>query len=487
MSKKGINWRIYERANLYPQHMSAYLDLIRLKPSAQYPYLANRYDVIFYRNDYMWWARDADYLSDKSRQWIHGWLTDKQKRRALTRRYELSLLKSRPALVNLKKKISRQQSTQALYQLYAGAKSLFLSHIAFAEYSLDIFDDFFDSIFTGYVSQLNGSTLNRVAAVSEMLKPAYVSQSLEYQRTLLRLSLGQAPSVRQLENVAAVFSWIMMSWDGGNELSVSHVQKDLRQVLKKTTSSRKKELARIDQLAAATKENRKRFMKKNSLPASQLQPYFYLLDQFAKFHDWRKEIQMRSNQVILRVLKILAQHYRVRYRDLLFYYNDEVKDLCLRQEKVAASVIKSRQRGFTWVIRFGNVREFVGNSAQRAFTSLVGSTVAASGAAGLVTGTPASPGVAVGRALVAKSARVAKRLIKAGDVLVTSMTTVDYLPAMRRAAAIVTDDGGVTCHAAIVSRELGIPCIVGTRNATRLIKNGERVAVDANDGTVRRV
>src|SRR3989344_6425475 len=113
---------------------------------------------------------------------------------------------------------------------------------------------------------------------------------------------------------------------------------------------------------------------------------------------------MPSNQVILRVLKILAQHYRVRYRDLLFYYNDEVKDLCLRQEKVAASVIKSRQRGFTWVIRFGNVREFVGNSAQRAFTSLVGSTVAASGAAGLVTGTPASPGVAVGRALVAKSA-----------------------------------------------------------------------------------
>src|SRR3989344_2491429 len=112
MSKKGINWRIYERANLYPQHMSAYLDLIRLKPSAQYPYLANRYDVIFYRNDYMWWARDADYLSDKSRQWIHGWLTDKQKRRALTRRYEQSMVKSKPVLVKLKKKISGQQSTE---------------------------------------------------------------------------------------------------------------------------------------------------------------------------------------------------------------------------------------------------------------------------------------------------------------------------------------------------------------------------------------
>ncbi len=71
-----------------------------------------------------------------------------------------------------------------------------------------------------------------------------------------------------------------------------------------------------------------------------------------------------------------------------------------------------------------------------------------------------------------------------GEVLVTHMTTPDWVPLMRKAAAIVTDSGGMTCHAAIVSRELGIPCIVGTGDATRRLRDGELVTVDATHGTV---
>ncbi len=71
-----------------------------------------------------------------------------------------------------------------------------------------------------------------------------------------------------------------------------------------------------------------------------------------------------------------------------------------------------------------------------------------------------------------------------GDVLVTHMTAPDWVPLMRRAAAIVTDSGGMTCHAAIVSRELGIPCVVGTADATRTLRDGELVTVDATRGVV---
>ena len=71
-----------------------------------------------------------------------------------------------------------------------------------------------------------------------------------------------------------------------------------------------------------------------------------------------------------------------------------------------------------------------------------------------------------------------------GDVLVTRMTAPDWVPLMRRAAAIATDSGGMTCHAAIVSRELGIPCIVGTRTATETLHDGEIVTVDATRGIV---
>jgi len=78
----------------------------------------------------------------------------------------------------------------------------------------------------------------------------------------------------------------------------------------------------------------------------------------------------------------------------------------------------------------------------------------------------------------------AAKLIKKGDVLVTTMTNPDFVPYMRLANAIVTDKGGVTCHAAIVSRELGIPCIVGTDNATKIMKTGKEYTVDAKSGVV---
>ena len=77
--------------------------------------------------------------------------------------------------------------------------------------------------------------------------------------------------------------------------------------------------------------------------------------------------------------------------------------------------------------------------------------------------------------------------LQEGEVLVTSMTTPDFLAAMKKASAFVTDEGGVTCHAAIVAREFGKPCIIGTKVATQLLKDGDIVEVDANKGIVRKL
>ncbi|MBI4322637.1 MAG: hypothetical protein HY675_29450, partial [Chloroflexi bacterium] len=101
----------------------------------------------------------------------------------------------------------------------------------------------------------------------------------------------------------------------------------------------------------------------------------------------------------------------------------------------------------------------------------------------LLHGLGASPGSASGIVRVLSSPEEADKL-KPGDVLVTVMTAPDWVPLMRRAAAIVTDAGGMTSHAAIVSRELGIPCVVGTRDATRVLKEGMPVTVNAREGTV---
>ena len=72
-----------------------------------------------------------------------------------------------------------------------------------------------------------------------------------------------------------------------------------------------------------------------------------------------------------------------------------------------------------------------------------------------------------------------------GDILVSTMTTPDFVPAMKKAAAIITDEGGITCHAAIIARELKIPCIIGTKFATQVLHDGDLVEVDADKGIVR--
>jgi len=101
----------------------------------------------------------------------------------------------------------------------------------------------------------------------------------------------------------------------------------------------------------------------------------------------------------------------------------------------------------------------------------------------LVRGLGAAPGVADGAVRVIGELAAADGLLE-GEVLVTHMTAPDWVPLMRKAAAIVTDSGGMTCHAAIVSRELGIPCVVGTAEATKILRDGEPVTVDAGEGVV---
>ncbi|MEI6222041.1 MAG: phosphoenolpyruvate synthase [bacterium] len=101
----------------------------------------------------------------------------------------------------------------------------------------------------------------------------------------------------------------------------------------------------------------------------------------------------------------------------------------------------------------------------------------------ILQGASASPGIASGKVRIITDPKDTSQ-IQEGDVLVAEMTTPDYVPAMKKSVAIITDSGGRTCHAAIVSRELGIPCIVGSKEATKKLKDGQIVTVNATLGTV---
>ncbi len=101
----------------------------------------------------------------------------------------------------------------------------------------------------------------------------------------------------------------------------------------------------------------------------------------------------------------------------------------------------------------------------------------------ILKGISASPGIGSGVVKILKSPKEIDK-IKTGDVLVAPMTSPDYVPAMKKASAIVTNEGGMTSHAAIVSREMGIPCVVGTKDGTKILKEGDIVTVNGSTGEI---
>jgi pyruvate,water dikinase len=132
------------------------------------------------------------------------------------------------------------------------------------------------------------------------------------------------------------------------------------------------------------------------------------------------------------------------------------------------------EEGIAWMLQSRPVTASGGDA---------GAAVAEPQGEALVRGLGAAPGVGHGEVKIISELSRGNDL-KQGDVLVTHMTAPDWVPLMRRSAAIITDSGGMTCHAAIVSRELGIPCVVGAADATSKLRDGELVTVDATHGTV---
>lgn len=105
---------------------------------------------------------------------------------------------------------------------------------------------------------------------------------------------------------------------------------------------------------------------------------------------------------------------------------------------------------------------------------------------GLVKGQTGSKGKAEGRVVIVEPDNLGVDF-PAGGILVCKVTTPNFVPLMKKAAAIITDQGGILSHAAIVARELGVPCIVATGNATQVLKPGQKVLVDADKGVVNKL
>lgn len=181
----------------------------------------------------------------------------------------------------------------------------------------------------------------------------------------------------------------------------------------------------------------------------------------------------------------IAKRIGIEVKDISYMTNAEISNFLDNGERVPKDIIKEREHGF--VIYFNHEKNITcktGNEIKPALGELGISVSEAFSEE--IKGMPASPGRAKGVVKVVKGVSDLGKIQK-GDILVAVTTHPDYVPAMQKAAAIVTDEGGITSHAAIVARELGLPCVVGTKHATKSFRDGDEAEVDAYAGFVRRL
>lgn len=205
-----------------------------------------------------------------------------------------------------------------------------------------------------------------------------------------------------------------------------------------------------------------------------------LAETFTKWQDLRKEYTLTFVTLLDKILCEISRRRGIS-RDLLDYCkSDELPKILAG--KFPLLRLKERMKGCIFVYKKGKIQEiFVGKKAESFFEAI--SRVKTKDIK-LLKGFVANIGMTKGTVKIVRSIDDVKK-VKSGDILVSPMTRPEHLIAMKKAVAIITDDGGITCHAAIVARELGIPCVIGTKIATKVLSDGDLVEVNANNGTVK--
>ncbi|MDD5071706.1 MAG: PEP-utilizing enzyme [Patescibacteria group bacterium] len=204
---------------------------------------------------------------------------------------------------------------------------------------------------------------------------------------------------------------------------------------------------------------------------------------FVFFKAYRRELQTWSYYHMESLLKEIAKRLRLSIKQARMMLPEEVAS-ALKTGKVNHNLLNDRLK----LVVYGYKPEkfFLAGKSAKDFVKREIKAEEEIKMVNKLSGEVASPGKAKGEVAIINAPEDMKKMM-AGNILVSFSTNPNLMPAIRQAAAIVTDEGGLTCHAAIVSRELGIPCVVGTKIATQVLEDGDRVRVDANAGIVRKL
>lgn len=279
------------------------------------------------------------------------------------------------------------------------------------------------------------------------------------------------------------FSAIPFGYNNGVIWDSKYFLKKINDILKDKDANRLMD----DKLAEleGRKNNQIALLRSINLP-DEIRAYFKKLRQLAYLQDLKKATQVKSHPILqLVVKKEIAERLSIPVDNIDYMGHFEIRD-CLMQDKISAEFlaqIEERKRLSVFISEELNYKWLIGEEAKE-FLELHGFMNDLDTDIKELKGYAASKGLARGIVRVYKQSTEINKFDE-GDILVTAMTTPDFVPLIKKASAIITDEGGITCHAAIVSRELGIPCIIGTKIATKVLKDGDLVEVDADNRIIK--
>ena len=220
--------------------------------------------------------------------------------------------------------------------------------------------------------------------------------------------------------------------------------------------------------------------KKIKAPNNESQEILELLQTAITIQDVRKEYSLMWVSGAVRIAKEVSKRKNIAYENLVFATWHEM----IKQE-LDEKNLEERRKACVFLWTADKIDIYVGEEAEQ-ITKDYHEIVLKQESGDEIKGITASKGKVKGRVKIVLNVSNFNKM-KKGNILVAMMTRPEYLPVMKIASAIVTDEGGITCHAAIVSRELRIPCIIGTKNATKILKDGDMVEVDADNGVIKRI
>jgi len=329
---------------------------------------------------------------------------------------------------------------------------------------------------------LSGKILNhteREKVFGAISSPLFQSYTNKEKVALIKLAIkfqNEAEAQKGLKRHWKKYQWIYFDYTGPAH-TIEYFSKRLNGLFKekKNLQKRLKELMGRDR---AMKLIQKKILRKYKFDKSILIKINALQD-LIYIRDKKKEIFTEVHFKMESLLNEISRRTRINKEYLRWLMTEEFRKL-LKCKKIDLKKIKQRIKYSAVLCNNGKVKILLSDKARKYFNLTERNLYNLKE----IKGVCACPGKITGKIRIIKKAEYGGKL-KRGEILVTTMTTIDFVPVIKKSSAIITDEGGVTSHAAIVSREFKIPCVIGTKIATRILRDGQVVEVDAEKGIVR--